>query len=226
MIRSTLFKSVAPALRGSLNDAEVCALGMWLLMSAGAYPRAVAMFAKGGANTEELEAVTTAKYVYPEGTPQEELLTGGMTNPDYRLPVANRMTAANVIAGLEDLMYTIATSNEERNNPHRNDEAPPMPEPEPVPDVAPQWPARPFQGRPIPPVRMEEIHTFNVQAGQVTLDRVAEVVDRAAVAMQARIANEDHHRQARDLLRMREEAEQRARLDALANRTRGIPNRR
>ena len=135
MIRSTLFKSVAPALRDSLNDAEVVALGMWLLMSAGAYLRAVAMFAKDGVGTEELEAVATAKYVYPEGTPQEELMTGGMTNPDYRLPTANRMTVTNVIAGLEDLMYTIAASKEERDNPHRNAEVPPMPQPVPDRDL-------------------------------------------------------------------------------------------
>ena len=135
MIRSTLFKSVAPALRDSLNDAEVVALGMWLLMSAGAYLRGVAMFAKDGVGTEELEAAATTKYVYPEGTPREELMTGGMTNPDYRLPTATRMTVVNVIAGLEDLMYTIAASNEERDNPHRNAEVPPMPQPVPDRDL-------------------------------------------------------------------------------------------
>ena len=144
MIRSTLFKSVAPALRDSLNDAEVGALGLWLLMSAGAYPRGVAIFAKGGTGTEELEAVATAKYVYPEGTSQEELITGGMTHPDYRLPTANRMTAANVIAGLEDLLYTISASNEERDNPHRNADAPPEMQAAAEGAGTPAWMVNPF----------------------------------------------------------------------------------
>lgn len=262
MIRSTLFKSVAPALRDSLNDAEVGALGMWLLMSAGAYPSRLAMFAKDGMGTEELEAIATAKYVYPEGAPQEELMTGGMTNPDYRLPTANRMTAANVIAGLEDLMYTITTSNEERDNPHRTVDTPTVnpfvertPEQRPIPDVAAQWQAREFLARAIPPPTQENrivgrearVNIPRTPLRNVVQAEQARVLEfeQQALAEQAEAANAEFVRQTAEWLRERAEAartEQRmvdmrermarveqaevARVDALANRTRGIPNRR
>ncbi len=183
-------------------------------------------------------------------------MTGGMTHPDYRLPTANRMTAANVIAGLEDLMYTIAASNEERGNPHRNAEVPPMPQP--VPDRDLTWHAQPFRERnpvaDIPePGRLHiptvQIRNFNVQAeqaatvqrlfqagadrfGQAALGVVAaefpEDAARAeqdALAMQVGAAAEEHARQMIDWMQRQREVEQ-ARVDALANRTRGIPNRR
>ena len=253
MIRSTLFKSVAPALRDSLNDAEVGALGMWLLMSAGAYPRGMTMYAKDGVGTDELEAIATARYIYPEGAPPEELMSGGMTHPDYRLPTANRMAAANVIAGLEDLMYTITTSNEERTNPHRNADAPPAPqaapegagtparmvnpfvertpEQRPIQNVEAQWQALALNARApqengivgrearvnIPPIPLRNV----VQAAQA---RVLEF-EQQALAEQAEAANLDHIRQVNEWVQRQRGLEQ-ARVDALANRTRGIPNRR
>ena len=164
-------------------------------------------------------------------------MTGGMTNPDYRLPTANRMTVTNVIAGLEDLMYTIAASKEERDNPHRNAEVPPMPQP--VPDRDLTWHARPFVERviPAPPQEnrlvgrertMADVPLFDAQPITQRAEAVINFevqVEQGAVAMRGGAAAEEHARQVIDWMQMDRDAEQ-ARVDALANRTRGIPNRR
>ena len=243
MIRSTLFKNIARALRDSLNDAEVSALGLWLLMSAGAYPLRVATYNKDDANLEEMER-HLVDYVYPDGTSTEVALVQGSFSPDARFIIANRGTVAQAVENARQLLETIAESNEARVV----QEAPPMPQPAPDRDLT--WHAQPFRERNpvadipepgrlhVPPV---QIRNFNVQAEQAaranmprfTIDpdqaRVfpedAAQEEQDALAMQVGAAAEEHARQMIDWMQRQRVVDQ-AHVDALANRTRGIPNRR
>ena len=214
------------------------------------------MYAKDGTGTDELEAVA-GRYTYAEGTPKDLAEPGiHMVNPDYRLPTASKAAAAASVESLEDLMYTIARSNED-NNTHREAEGTAT-MPHPIPDVAPAWqtiPApqdrdltwHPERAIPAPQAQVRRVQTPLPDDGMMDRFRAlqeqfvnartpnpfevpapapAQRVETADdIEAQAQAAHQEHIRRTAEWIRDNQ-ARERARLDALANRTRGIPNRR
>ena len=227
MIRSTLFKSLAPALRDSLSDAEVCVLGMWLLASTGVYPtRGVSIYAKDERGTAAIEEAARGRYTYPEGTAPDVALAMGSINATYRLPTAGNPAYATAISGIEDLMYTVVRSNEEHEQEVTLGAGVPAP-PQAQPDGT-------------------LARNAVTQAGWQNLDRTApeqpwlrrlnenppaeiaepprmQVFEQRAVERPTELERMDEMM----LERLRElRAQEARRVEALARTTRGIPNRR
>lgn len=207
MIRHALFKNIAQALRDSLNDAEAASLGMWLLMSAGVYVSRSATFSKDNAHIEEMEK-QLEKYIFPENTTVDEAISGGSFAEHVKYEAANRLIVQHSIDSLHNVIYNITESFEREDHP---DLGPPQEDPRfanAVPTVP--VPAR-FNGEPHDAV---QVRMADLQA------RMVEVVRTEGEALQwGREAGRNRlHAAARVL--------DGTRLDELANRTRGIPNRR
>lgn len=224
MIRSTLFKSLAPALRDSLSDAEVSALGLWLLASSGIYPtRGISIYAKDERGTAAIEGAVGARYIYPEDVAPDVALAGGSINAAYRLPPAGNLALAASLSGIEEFMYAVAMSNQDReavdvaaaeqavvqvtNTPAQPQEWP-RNRPQ-TPDVAEGWQQldRLVRGQPIPQWLNEQL-----------VAETAEPQRRRVFEQRALEQDPDHLRD----LSQREVRER----ERLARTTRGIPNRR
>lgn len=207
MIRHTLFKNIAQALRDSLNDAEAASLGMWLLMSAGVYVSRSATFSKDNAHIEEMEK-QLEKYIFPENTTVDEAISGGSFAEHVKYEAASRLTVQHSIDSLHNVIYNITESFEREDHP---DLGPPQEDP----GFAHAVPTMPM------PVRFNVEPRDAVQARMADLQaRMVEVVRTEGEALQwGREAGRDRLPAAARVL-------DGTRLDELVNRTRGIPNRR
>lgn len=236
MIRHALFKNIAQALRDSLNDAEAASLGMWLLMSAGVYVSRSATFSKDDAHIEEMEK-QLEKYIFPENTTVDEAISGGSFAEHVKYEAANRLIVQHSIDSLHNVIYNITESFEREDHP---DLGPPQEDPR-FANAVPTAPVPAWFN--LEPHNAVQVRMVDLQARMVLEDLVERAGGRP-VLIAPPVAPVERGRAAEEVVRTEGEALQWGReagrdrlhaaarvldgirLDELAHRTRGIPNRR